>query len=64
MGRFHKDMTLIEIITAEPKSIQVFEQYGLSCAECMGAQAETVEKAAEAHGLSVNEILTTLNTIK
>jgi len=64
MGKFHKDMTLMEIMTSDSRAVEIFEQYGLSCAECMGAQAETVEKAAEAHGLNVEEILTTLNTLK
>ena len=49
-------MTIGEILKANPNALNVFEQYGLGCAQCSLNTLETLEQGAEGHGLSEEEI--------
>jgi hybrid cluster-associated redox disulfide protein len=56
-----KEMALGEIIEQYPKTVFLFEKYGLSCLECPISQEETMEEAAEAHQLDLEKFLEDLN---
>ncbi len=51
-----KDMTIADIISANPKAAEVFEKYGLHCAHCELGKVETLEEGAKGHGLTEKEV--------
>ena len=56
-----KDMRIVDVLKVNPASAQVFGSYGMGCIHCLMANTETVEEAAAAHGVDVNEMLAKLN---
>ena len=56
-----KDMTFHQVMRLSPEVLKVLAQFQLGCVGCMGAQHETIEKGAMAHGLDVDELLEALN---
>lgn len=56
-----KDMTFFEVMRTFPESVKVLQKHNLGCIGCMGAQNESLEQGANAHGLDVNELLKDLN---
>ena len=57
-----KEMTFFEIMRNHPESIKVLQKYNLGCIGCMGAQNESLEQGARAHGLDVDALLKDLNS--
>jgi hybrid cluster-associated redox disulfide protein len=58
-----KDMTFHEVMRKSPQVAKVLASFKLGCIGCMGAQHETLEQGAMAHGLDVQELLSALNAI-
>ncbi len=58
-----KDMTFFEVMRMHPDAVQVLQKHNLGCVGCMGAQNESLEQGARAHGLSVDELLKDLNAV-
>ena len=56
-----KDMKIVEVLQVKPESAQVFGSYGMGCIHCLMAHQETVEEAAAAHGVDVEDMLAQLN---
>ncbi|MFH1229528.1 MAG: DUF1858 domain-containing protein [Candidatus Aenigmatarchaeota archaeon] len=56
-----KDMLLGEVINKYPNTMEVFLEYGLHCAGCGAAFAETVKMGAESHGIDLKALLIDLN---
>ena len=56
-----KDMTFHQVSRLSPEVLKVLASFQLGCVGCMGAQHETIEKGAQAHGLDVDELLEALN---
>lgn len=63
MAKYNKDMTFHEALRMSPKVAKVLASFNLGCVGCMGAQHETLEQGAMAHGLDVEDMLTALNAI-
>ncbi len=61
---FTKDMTVAQVLRANPKTAQVFMSYGMHCLSCPGATGETLEQAAIVHGFSFEELLADLNKVE
>lgn len=60
MVEITKDMTFFELMRAYPESVKVLQKHNLGCVGCMGAQNESLEQGARAHGLDVNALLNDL----
>ena len=58
-----KDMTFFEVMRMHPDSVKVLQKYNLGCVGCMGAQNESLEQGAQAHGLDIDVLLKDLNAI-
>lgn len=58
-----KDMTFHQVMRMSPEVLKVLAKFNLGCVGCMGAQHESLEKGAMAHGLDVDELLQELNAI-
>lgn len=56
-----KDMTFFEVMRTYPDSVKVLQKYNLGCIGCMGAQNESLEQGANAHGIDVAELVKDLN---
>jgi hybrid cluster-associated redox disulfide protein len=56
-----KDMTFFEVMRTYPESVKVLQKYNLGCIGCMGAQNESLEQGANAHGIDVEELVKDLN---
>lgn len=56
-----KDSTIMEALEANPQSAQVFARYGMHCLGCLVASGETIEEAAIAHGIPIDDLLAALN---
>lgn len=61
--QFNKDMTFAQAMQANPETVKVLRKFNLGCVGCMGAQNETLEQGAAAHGIDVNELLKELNAL-
>lgn len=58
-----KDMTFHQVMRMSPEVLKVLAKFQLGCVGCMGAQHESLEKGAMAHGLDVEELLQELNAV-
>lgn len=56
-----KDQTIMEALEANPQAATVFARFGMHCLGCLVASGETIEEAAMAHGIPIDELLKALN---
>jgi len=63
MPKISKDMTFNEVLRKYPDSVKVLKKYGLNCFGCLGAEAESLEYGAVAHGIDVDVLLKDLNKV-
>lgn len=52
-----KDMTIGEILIAQPDVVPVLLSAGMHCLGCPASQAESLEDAAAVHGIDINELM-------
>ncbi len=57
MAEITKDMTFFELMRTFPESVKVLQKHNLGCIGCMGAQNESLEQGARAHGLNIDNLL-------
>ena len=58
-----RKMSIDAVVKKYPETIAVFEQYGLGCVGCQAALFENVQQGAEIHGIDVDTLLNSLNSI-
>jgi hybrid cluster-associated redox disulfide protein len=56
-----KDMTFFDVMRNFPQSLKVLQKFNMGCVGCMGAQNESLEQGANAHGIDIEELLKELN---
>jgi len=56
-----KDMAIAEAIKLKPQIAGLLMSKGMHCLGCVIAQGETLEQAAEVHGLNPDELIKELN---
>ncbi len=61
MAKITKDMTFNEVLRAYPDTIKVLRKHNMQCFGCLGAEAESIEYGAIAHGVDVDSLLKQLN---
>ena len=59
--KINKDMTFFEVMRTYPESVKVLQKYNLGCIGCMGAQNESLEQGANAHGIDADALVRDLN---
>lgn len=59
-----KEMTIGEVIRANPRAAQILMGFGMGCVGCPSAQMETLEEASQVHGMDINKMLDALNQIQ
>jgi len=60
----NKDMTIGEALKQNPNLEEVFLGFGMHCVSCPVSQMETIEEAAQVHGVEVEFLLKKLNEYK
>jgi len=63
MARFHKEMSIFEVLESDPGARGVFESHGMACCLCIGAQSETVEAGAILHQVDPEVVVEELNLL-
>ena len=58
---FKKDMTIAQILKANPDKMNVLLDAGMHCIGCAISEDETLEEACQVHGIDVDELLAELN---
>ena len=61
--RFTRDMPLLEALKVHPDVSKLLFTQGLACVSCPSAAAETIERAAQAHGMDAESLLADLNKL-
>ena len=57
MAGITKDMTIGEILQANPKVAPILMEAGMHCLGCPSAQGETLEEAAMVHGMDADDLM-------
>lgn len=60
MAELSKEMTFFELMRTYPEAVKVLQKHNLGCIGCMGAQNETLEQGARAHGLDIDTLMADL----
>ena len=56
-----KDMLIMDVVDANPNAPEILLSYGMHCLGCAIAHGETLEQAAEVHGIDLEQLLADLN---
>ena len=56
-----KDLLIGDILNSKPDAAGVLMANGMGCLGCPSSQMETLEQAAEIHGLKIEKLLAELN---
>ena len=56
-----KDMMISDALKLKPQIGAVLMSKGMHCLGCVIAQGETIEQAADVHGLNLEELIKLLN---
>lgn len=57
MAGITKDMTIGEILQANPKVAPILMEAGMHCLGCPSAQGETLEEAVMVHGMDIEDLM-------
>lgn len=57
MAVITKDMTIGEILRANPAVAPILMEAGMHCLGCPSAQGESLEEAAMVHGMNVDDLM-------
>lgn len=56
-----KDMIIGELLKSKPEAAEILLRNGMGCLGCPSAQIESLEDAANVHGMDINQLLIELN---
>lgn len=56
-----KDMLIGDILREKPESAGILMSFGMGCVGCPSAQMESLEQAAQVHGMDIDELIKALN---
>lgn len=63
MAKITKEMTFNEVMRTYPDTVKVLRKYNMQCVGCLGAEAESIEYGAVAHGVDLEVLLRDLNEV-
>ncbi|MDD5417790.1 MAG: DUF1858 domain-containing protein [Candidatus Nanoarchaeia archaeon] len=62
-NKITKDMNIIEMVQKYPQTVEVLFKHGFHCVGCAMAHYESIEQAAEVHGIDLKKLLNDLNKV-
>ena len=57
MAQITKEMTIGEILRANPEVAPILMEAGMHCLGCPSAQGESLEEAAMVHGMDIEDLM-------
>lgn len=63
MSGITKDMTIGEILRANPNVAPVLLNAGMHCLGCPSAQGESLEEAAMVHGIDIDALMAAIEAV-
>ena len=63
MAGITKEMTIVEILNANPNVAPVLMEAGMHCLGCPSAQGESLEEAAMVHGIDIDALMKAIEEI-
>ncbi len=63
MANFTKDMTIGELLRANPDVAPILLDAGMHCLGCPASQGESIAEAAMVHGIDADALLEKLNAL-
>ncbi len=63
MAAITRDTVIGDILDIAPQTAPAFLAIGMHCLGCPSSRSETVEQACMVHGVDVDELLETLNSM-
>ena len=57
MRRITKETSIGELLTICPEAAEILTMMGLHCLGCPSSQRETLEEAAEVHGMDPDDLM-------
>lgn len=63
MSGITKDMTIGDILNANPNVVPVLLEAGMHCLGCPASQAESLEEAAAVHGIDIDELMKAIEAV-
>lgn len=54
-------MIISEILKEKPEAAEILHSFGMHCLGCAISAGESLEEAAEAHGIKLEDLLAALN---
>ena len=57
MAQITKEMTIGEILRANPEGAPILMEAGMHCLGCPSAQGESLEEAAMVHGMDIEDLM-------
>lgn len=63
MSGITKDMTIGEILRANPEIAPVLMNAGMHCLGCPSAQGESLEEAAMVHGIDIDALMAAIEAV-
>ncbi len=63
MSEITKDMTIGEILQANPDVVPVLLEAGMHCLGCPASQAESLEEAAMVHGINIDDLMKAIQAV-
>ncbi|MBQ4259564.1 MAG: DUF1858 domain-containing protein [Lachnospiraceae bacterium] len=64
MAQVTKEMTIGEILRANPNVAPVLLEAGMHCLGCPSAQGESLEEAAMVHGLDIDALMAAIAAVE
>lgn len=62
--KYHKAMTVSQVLFRDSKTIEIFHKYELNCLNCLAAENETLEVVCRANDIDEEELIKDLNNIE
>lgn len=59
--KINKEMSIKEVVSKYPQTVEVFINHGMGCLGCAAAHFENVGQGAQAHGIDVDKLIDDLN---
>ncbi|WP_053955959.1 DUF1858 domain-containing protein [Inediibacterium massiliense] len=56
-----KDTLIVDALKINPKAAEILMSFGMGCLGCPSSQMESLEDAAQVHGIDLEKLLEELN---
>lgn len=58
-----KDMTIGQMLVANPNVAPILMEAGMHCLGCPASQGETLEQAAQVHGMNFDDLMAKISAL-